>query len=187
MSNNSNYLDNLVKRWDQESKVEYAEDRKYIEENIEKFKKNLSYKALSDKILLPLASLYFFLNVFKAPTLWAVIFYVLPFAATTIITYLQIKTNGSVDKIDSSLSIIEFFKHRFNVYDREIKLWVKMRYLFYPAFLTYYLAEFYFTFQTNLNWAILNIVVHLALFSFITWYYESALNELKNKREASKY
>lgn len=187
MQNKSNYLDNLIQEWDQESQSEYKEEREFIESNIDKYKKSVKYGSFMDKVILPILCFYYFLLIFKAETWGAVIFHALPFLAVGLITYLQFKTNKAVNEMDCSLSVVDFFNYRFKVLSHEVIMWQRLRFIFYPAFFIHYIAVFILTYNDNFKWAVFALFYNLVTMGLISWYIESSIKELKEKREASRY
>ena len=184
---NSHYMDKLVKQMDEESKASYVEDRKYIEDSIKKFQGSWKSDSRMENIVLPLASLYFFVRIFYASSMIGGVFYSLPFLSVLTLTVMQLRANRATDSIDCALAVTDFFKYRYNLFYGQIKLMQRMRYFFYAPFAIYAVAYIFVTPTPSIWVALLYIIYNFATLGYIGWYFEKSIEELIKKRHASKY
>jgi len=181
MNKKSHYLDNLINEWEADSKREYENNNDYIVSNIEGFKKGWNLKKRKDKVVLPLLSLFFFLNIFLNPTLGAMLVASLPFLSFTLITYLQISSNNKVDAIDLSLGVSDYRDKRFKIYSGELKHLKRFRFLMYPTLFIHHLYKFLYVYNYNAIKTMTLFIVTIIGLTFIVLMLEYGISELQDK------
>ncbi len=181
MNKKSHYLDDLIKTWNEESKLEFEANQSYLISNIKGLKNNWKKKTLIDKIVLPMLCLYYFITIFTRPFGFAMLIGVLPFLAVTLLSYLQIKANNRITEIDLGLGVSEYRSKRLLILTGELKHLKLSRFIFYPSFLIYYLCEFLFIYNYPAEKMVLLLTVTLIGSFLLFLILETGIDEIKEQ------
>ncbi len=187
--NSSNYLDNLIQQWDEESKKSYQQDQEKIEQRIKQFHTRVKKAERNDKILYPLFLIYFLLRLNnKTDFAWPLFLtQMAPMVAVIVIAVMQFRSNYRLNKIPLSLTVKDFFAYRYQVLEENCKLWKFSRYLIYPSMLLSSVGLLLHQTPSNIAILLIEILLKVMLLGGLFYYIETKYKEVQKDKEAAKY